>query len=49
MLTLRTKEMREKDELNATKKYKYTLIRVRLPGNILIQVFFELFPGWKKQ
>ncbi|EGT57003.1 hypothetical protein CAEBREN_10871 [Caenorhabditis brenneri] len=36
MLTLRTKEMREKDELNATKKYKYTLIRVRLPGNILI-------------
>ncbi|EGT41823.1 hypothetical protein CAEBREN_00476 [Caenorhabditis brenneri] len=40
MLTLRTKEMREKDELNATKKYKYTLIRVRLPGNILIQGVF---------
>lgn len=40
MLTLRTKEMREKDEQNATKKYKYTLIRVRLPGNILIQGVF---------
>ncbi|EGT41754.1 hypothetical protein CAEBREN_01497 [Caenorhabditis brenneri] len=40
MLTLRTEEMREKDELNATKKYKYTLIRVRLPGNILIQGVF---------
>ncbi|CAL2044120.1 unnamed protein product [Caenorhabditis brenneri] len=40
MLTLRSKEMREKDELNATKKYKYTLIRVRLPGNILIQSVF---------
>ncbi|EGT46024.1 hypothetical protein CAEBREN_21627 [Caenorhabditis brenneri] len=40
MLTLRTKEMREKDELNATKKYKYTLVRVRLPGNILIQGVF---------
>lgn len=40
MLTLRTKEMRQKDEQNASKTYKYTLIRVRLPGNILMQGVF---------
>uniref|UniRef100_A0A1I7TC82 UBX domain-containing protein n=2 Tax=Caenorhabditis tropicalis TaxID=1561998 RepID=A0A1I7TC82_9PELO len=40
MLTLRTKEMRQKDEQLANYSYKYTMIRVRLPGNYLIQGVF---------
>lgn len=43
MLTLRTKEMREKDEKTSNSRYKYTLIRVRLPGNILIQGVFGCY------
>nr|pir protein H06H21.6 [imported] - Caenorhabditis elegans [Caenorhabditis elegans] len=40
MLTLRTKEMRQKDEQMTNYRYKYTLIRVRLPGNLLMQGVF---------
>uniref|UniRef100_A0A8R1HWI5 UBX domain-containing protein n=2 Tax=Caenorhabditis japonica TaxID=281687 RepID=A0A8R1HWI5_CAEJA len=40
MLTLRTKEMRQKDEQLTSYRYKYTLIRIRLPGNILLQGVF---------
>lgn len=41
MFTLRTKEMRMKDEGLLNKdRYKYTLIRVRLPNNVIIQVRF---------
>ncbi|CAI2350440.1 unnamed protein product [Caenorhabditis sp. 36 PRJEB53466] len=40
MLTLRTKEMRQKDEQLSNYRYKYTLIRVRVPGNVLIQGVF---------
>ncbi|CAD6194600.1 unnamed protein product [Caenorhabditis auriculariae] len=40
MLTLRTKEMRLKDDQLRNYKYKYTLIRVRIPGNFLLQGVF---------
>lgn len=40
MLALRTKEMRLKDDQVSNYRYKYTLIRVRLPGNILMQGVF---------
>lgn len=35
---LRTKAMREKDELREMKKYKFAIIRVRFPDGILLQV-----------
>ena len=35
---LRTKEMRERERTQALRKYRYTLIRVRFPDNIIVQV-----------
>lgn len=35
---MRTKEMRERDEKKRQYKYKYTLLRVRLPDRYVIQV-----------
>ncbi|ULT93775.1 hypothetical protein L3Y34_003337 [Caenorhabditis briggsae] len=43
MLTLRTKEMRQRDEKSSNNKYKYTAIRVRLPGNLAVQGVFNVF------
>lgn len=37
-LMLRTKAMREKDELREMKKYRFAIIRVRFPDGILLQV-----------
>lgn len=38
---LRTKAMRERDELRELRKYRFTLIRVRLPDGILLQGTFR--------
>ncbi|EFO99040.1 CRE-UBXN-6 protein [Caenorhabditis remanei] len=43
MLTLRTKDMKKKDETVSNYRYKYTLIRVRLPGNLLMQGVFGCY------
>lgn len=37
-MQLRTKAMREKDELREIRKYKFALIRVRFPDGIYLQV-----------
>lgn len=37
-LQLRTKAMREKDELREIRKYKFALIRVRFPDGLYLQV-----------
>ncbi len=39
-LTLRTKEMRDRDEAKATRKYKYSLIRVKFPNDFQLQGTF---------
>ncbi|XP_063402602.1 UBX domain-containing protein 6-like [Mytilus trossulus] len=38
---LRTKAMRERDEMKELRKYRFTLVRVRLPDGILIQGIFK--------
>ncbi|KAK6109962.1 PUB domain family protein [Brugia pahangi] len=38
--TLRTREMREKDELMRSYRYNYTLIRIRFPNRFLLQGTF---------
>lgn len=38
---LRTKAMRERDELRELRKYRFTLIRVRFPDGILMQGIFK--------
>lgn len=38
---LRTKAMRERDELKELRKYRYALIRVRLPDGIMLQGTFR--------
>ncbi|XGW28180.1 hypothetical protein V3C99_008186 [Haemonchus contortus] len=43
MLTLRTREMRERDEMQRQFRYKYTLIRVRLPDRYLLQGTFGCY------
>lgn len=43
MMMLRTKEMRKKDETLRNYRYKYTLIRIRFPGNILVQGVFGCY------
>lgn len=43
MLSLRTREMRERDEKLRQYKYKYTLIRIRVPGHYFLQVWVDLF------
>lgn len=40
---LRTKAMREKDELREMKKYKFAIIRVRFPDGILLQVRYCIY------
>nr|CAD7199034.1 unnamed protein product [Timema douglasi] len=42
-LMLRTKAMREKEELREMRKYKYALIRVRFPDGILLQGTFSVY------
>lgn len=42
-LMLRTKAMREKDELKELRRYKYTLIRIRFPDGILLQGTFSVY------
>lgn len=43
LMTLRTKDMRMKDEQLTNYRYKYTLIRVRLPGNVMVQGVFGCY------
>nr|KAG5702260.1 hypothetical protein BaRGS_030615 [Batillaria attramentaria] len=38
---LRTKAMRERDELRELRKYRFTLIRVRFPDGVLLQGIFK--------
>ncbi|XP_033746804.1 UBX domain-containing protein 6-like [Pecten maximus] len=38
---LRTKAMRERDELRELRKYRFTLIRVRMPNGVLLQGTFK--------
>ncbi|XP_012263399.2 UBX domain-containing protein 6 [Athalia rosae] len=40
---LRTKAMREKEELREMKKYRYALIRVRYPDGIMLQGTFAVY------
>lgn len=40
-MQLRTKAMREKEELREMKKYRFALIRIRLPDGIYLQVYFN--------
>ncbi|XP_015585213.1 UBX domain-containing protein 6 [Cephus cinctus] len=40
---LRTKAMREKEELREMKKYRFALIRIRFPDNIILQGTFAVF------
>lgn len=42
-MQLRTKVMREKDELREIKKYKFALIRIRFPDGIFLQGTFAIF------
>lgn len=37
-MQLRTKAMREKDELRELKKYRFALIRIRFPDGVFLQV-----------
>ncbi|KAF6029257.1 UBXN6 [Bugula neritina] len=38
---LRTKAMRERDELKELRRYRYTLLRIRFPGDIYLQAIFK--------
>ncbi|KAI5644661.1 PUB domain-containing protein [Phthorimaea operculella] len=40
---LRTKAMREKDEIREMRKYKFAIIRVRFPDGILLQGTFSVY------
>lgn len=42
-LQLRTKAMREKDELREIRKYKFALIRVRFPDGLYLQGTFSVY------
>lgn len=37
-MQLRTKAMREKDEMREMKKYRFALIRIRFPDGVYLQV-----------
>ncbi|MCP9266336.1 UBX domain-containing protein 6 [Dirofilaria immitis] len=43
LTTLRTREMREKDELMRNYRYNYTLIRIRFPNRFLLQGTFGCY------
>lgn len=45
---LMTKAMREKEELQMQRKYRYTLIRVRFPDNIMMQGTFGVYEKFEK-
>lgn len=38
LTTLRTREMRQRDELQRSYRYKYTLLRIRFPNRFFLQV-----------
>lgn len=40
MLSLRTREMRERDEMGQSCKYKYTLLRIKFPNSFVLQGTF---------
>lgn len=40
---LRTKAMREKDEMREFRKYRYTVLRIRFPDGILLQVCLVIY------
>lgn len=40
---LKTKAMREKDELRTMNKYNFALIRIRFPDSVFLQVIFLVF------
>ncbi|CAG9839959.1 unnamed protein product [Diabrotica balteata] len=42
-LQLRTKAMREKDEIREIKKYKFCLIRIRFPDGLFLQGTFSVY------
>ncbi|KAJ9579045.1 hypothetical protein L9F63_024848 [Diploptera punctata] len=42
-MMLRTKAMREKEEQREMRKYKYALIRIRLPDGVLLQGTFSVY------
>ncbi|XP_077288827.1 GDI interacting protein 3 [Arctopsyche grandis] len=42
-LMLRTKAMREKDELREFRKYRYAVLRIRFPDGILLQGTFSVY------
>ncbi|KAJ8963064.1 hypothetical protein NQ318_018528 [Aromia moschata] len=42
-LQLRTKVMREKDEIREIRKYKFCLIRVRFPDGLYLQGTFSVY------
>lgn len=41
MLSLRTREMRERDEIKRVYKYRYTLLRIRFPDGYMLQGTFK--------
>lgn len=41
LLTLRTKEMRERDEIKRLYRYRYTLLRIRFPDGYMLQGTFS--------
>ncbi|GBP89827.1 UBX domain-containing protein 6 [Eumeta japonica] len=45
---LRTKAMREKDELREMKKYKFAIIRIRFPDGILLQGTFSVYERYSE-
>lgn len=42
-LQLRTKAMREKDEIREIRKYKFCLIRIRFPDGLYLQGTFSVY------
>ena len=44
---LRTKAMRERDEKQSLRKYKFSLIRIRFPDNIILQGTFSVRENFK--
>ncbi|XP_043667489.1 UBX domain-containing protein 6 [Vespula pensylvanica] len=45
---LRTKAMREKDEERELRRYRFTLIRIRFPDNIILQGTFSVHDKYKE-
>ncbi|CAH2239673.1 jg12449 [Pararge aegeria aegeria] len=44
---LRTKAMREKDEIREMRKYKFAIIRIRFPDGILLQGTFSIYERYQ--